>query len=286
MESTHKSSLLRLATCTIAVSRAYRHQTGAISLIDPRNTGQSGQSVELTVMIPAYREGAALKDLLPKIKEAASTLTQLYEILIVDTQQPMDNTAEVCAAHDVRHIFRSGGNSYGDAIRSGIEQAQGRYLLCMDADGSHNPIYFASMWDKRDEWDIVIGSRYAPGGHTENPAILIGMSYLLNLTFRIAFNITAKDVTNSFRLYNRAVLVPLRLESNDFDILEELLIKAATCHPPARIGEVPVTFERRKAGESKRKLVQFAFGYISTLQKLRKFQKDAQREQAQKRSAQ
>jgi dolichol-phosphate mannosyltransferase len=156
----------------------------------------------------------------------------------------------------------------------------------MDADGSHNPVYFASMWEKRNTWDIVIGSRYAPGGHTENPAILIGMSYVVNLTFRLAFNISAKDVTNSFRLYNRGVILPLRLESNDFDILEELLIKAVTQQPPARIGEVPVTFERRKAGESKRKLVQFAFGYISTLKKLRKFRGEARREQLQKGSAQ
>ena len=85
-------------------------------------------------------------------------------------------------------------------------------------------------------------------------------------------------MTNSFRLYKRSVLTSLRLQSNDFDILEEILIKAVTKKPPARIAEVPVTFARRKAGESKRKLVQFAFGYLTTLRKLRKFQKDARKE--------
>jgi len=70
----------------------------------------------------------------------------------------------------------------------------------------------------------------------------------------------------------------MRLESNNFDILEEILIRCVTHRPPARVGEVPVTFERRKAGESKRKLVAFAFGYLDTLKKLRKFQKDALRE--------
>jgi dolichol-phosphate mannosyltransferase len=141
----------------------------------------------------------------------------------------------------------------------------------MDADGSHSPIYFASMWAQRERYDIVIGSRYAPGGHTENPAILIIMSYVLNLTFRIAFSIRAKDVTNSFRLYRRGILTSLRLESNDFDILEELLIKVTLRRPPVKIGEVPVTFGRRKAGESKRKLVKFAFGYLKTLKRLRSF---------------
>ena len=131
---------------------------------------------------------------------------------------------------------------------------------------------------RREDFDIVIGSRYVAGGHTENPAILIWMSYMVNLTFRVVFNIHARDVTNSFRLYRTAILKPMKLESNDFDILEEILIKAVTHRPPARVGEVPVTFGRRKAGESKRKLLQFALGYLNTLRKLRKFQKAARKE--------
>ncbi len=232
-------------------------------------------------MIPAYREADSLRQLLPKIMAAAAALTPDFEVLIVDTQQPMDDTAEVCAQWGARHIHRSGGNQYGDAIRTGIAEARGNYLLCMDADGSHNPSCFPDMWAKREVWDITIGSRYAPGGHTENPAILIWMSYVVNLTFRIAFKLTARDVTTSLRLYRTALLKPLRLESNNFDILEEILIRCVTHRPPATIGEIPVTFERRKAGESKRKLVAFALGYLDTLQKLRKFQKDELRSQAQ-----
>ena len=233
---------------------------------------------ELTVMIPSYLEAESLRTLLPQVKAAAEALTASAEVLVVDTQEPLDDTAAVCAAAGVRHLHRTGGNHYGDAIRTGIREARGTYLLCMDADGSHNPTYFASMWAKREVWDIVIGSRYAKGGQTENPKILIFMSWVVNFTFRMSFQIKAKDVTNSFRLYNRAILLPLRLESNAFDVLEELLIKAVTHQPPARVGEVPVTFERRKAGESKRKLAQFALGYLSTLRKLRKFQSDAKRE--------
>ena len=234
--------------------------------------------VDLTVMIPSYLEAASLENLLPRVKAAAEALTAAYEVLIVDTEQAMDSTAAVCAANGVRHVNRTGGNNYGDAIRTGIREARGTYMLCMDADGSHNPVYFTRMWDKREVWDIVIGSRYAKGGQTENPRHLIFMSWVVNFTFRMSFNIPAKDVTNSFRLYKREVLLPLKLESNAFDILEELLIKAVTHQPPARVGEVPVTFEKRKAGESKRKLMQFAMGYLSTLRKLRKFQADARRD--------
>ncbi len=242
---------------------------------------ERNDAVDLTVSIAAYREAENLAMMLPQIKAAASALTPRYEVLVVDTQESMDDTEAICAANGVRHVRRAGGNSYGDATRTIIRAAQGTYLLNMDADGSHSPEYFASMWAQRERNDITIGSRYAPGGHTENPAMLIWMSYLLNLTFRIAFSIRAKDVTNSFRLYRTSVLKPLRLESNDFDILEEILIKLSVRDPSLRITEVPVTFSRRKAGESKRKLAQFAFGYLKTLKRLRSF---ADAERREKRS--
>jgi dolichol-phosphate mannosyltransferase len=234
--------------------------------------------IELSITIAAYREAENLAVMLPSIKEAATALTPHFEVLVVDTHEPMDDAAAICAANGVRHVHRAGGNSYGDAVRTIIAETRGTYILNMDADGSHSPEYFAAMWAERERYDITIGSRYAPGGHTDNPAVLIWMSYVLNLTFRVVFSIRAKDVTNSFRLYRRDILTPLRLESNDFDILEEILIKATLRKPPATIGEVPVTFGRRQAGESKRKLVQFALGYIKTLKRLRSFAKAAKRE--------
>jgi len=235
-------------------------------------------AIDLTIFIPAYLEAENLALMLPQITTAAQALTPRFEVLIIDTQQDMDNTGEICRNNGVRHIHRYGGNNYGDAIRTAIAEARGAYILCMDADGSHNPTCFASMWAQRESNDIVIGSRYIAGGQTENPAILIWMSNIVNIIFRVTFSINAKDVTNSFRLYHRSILTSLKLESNDFDILEEILIKARIRHPALRITEVPITFGRRKAGESKRKLVRFAFGYLETLQRLRKLAKSARRE--------
>jgi dolichol-phosphate mannosyltransferase len=229
------------------------------------------EHVELSITIPAYREAENLSFMLPSIKAAAAALTPDFEILVIDTERSLDDTAAICAVNGVRHTHRRGGNSYGDAIRTAIAETHGDYILNMDADGSHSPEYFAYMWAQRERFDITIGSRYAPGGHTENPLILIWMSYVVNLTFRIAFSIHAKDVTNSFRLYRRSILTPLFLQSGDFDILEEILIKATLQRPPATIGEVPVTFSRRKAGESKRSLMKFAFGYLKTLKRLKSF---------------
>ena len=233
---------------------------------------------ELTIVLPAYREAETLRHLLPAWKTAAAALTPAYEILIIDTETSLDDTAEICADAGVRHVHRTGGNQFGDAMRTAQREARGQFILCMDADGSHDPKHMASMWAERARYDIVIGSRYAKGGHTENPAILIAMSYLVNLTFRIVFHLQCKDVTNSFRIYRGDLLRGLRLQSNDFDILEEILIKAVAGRDQATVGEVPVVFGRRKAGESKRKLLPFAMSYLHTLFVLRRFEKIAKEE--------
>ena len=229
------------------------------------------EPVELSIFIPSYLEGENLALMLPQIKDAAAALTPNFEILVIDTQEDMDNTGDHCRTYGAIHVHRRGGNTYGDAIRTAIAEAQGTYILCMDADGSHSPSCFPSMWAEREIYQIVIGSRYVLGGNTENPAILIWMSNLVNIVFRTVFSLPAKDVTNSFRLYHRSVLTDLKLKSNNFDILEEILIKAMIRRPPAGVTEVPITFGRRKAGESKRKLVPFALGYLNTLWRLRRF---------------
>jgi dolichol-phosphate mannosyltransferase len=219
---------------------------------------------ELSIVLPAYREAVALNRLLPALASAAAELTPAFEIIVVDAQTPVDNTEAVCSQHNVGHLRRRDGSLYGDAVRTGLREAQGKYIILMDADGSHDPAYVRRLWEQRENHDLVIGSRYVDGGHTENPAILIFLSWVVNLVFRVVFRLRCRDVSNSFRLYRAEHIKSLHLRCRNFDIVEELLILLAD----KRIIEVPVTFERRKAGESKRNLVLFAISYLSTLSRL------------------
>jgi len=226
---------------------------------------------ELSVVMPAYREADALRKLLPALVLALEGLTDRAEIIVADSMEPLDDTAQVCATNGVRHVSRTGGNAYGDAVRTGIQNSTGTYVLLMDADGSHNPNDIQRLWKLRSTRDIVIGSRYVNGGSTENPAVLIFMSRVLNYMYKFAFSLPVNDVSNSFRLYRGEQLRSINLESNNFDIVEEILIRLACGPVQATVTEVPVTFEQRKAGESKRDLPAFVLSYLGSMRKMRRF---------------
>ena len=226
------------------------------------------RSIDLTIALPAYREAASLRTLLPALQAAAAGIPAKVEIIVVDSAVSLDDSEGVCRDAGVRHIRRRGGERYGDAMRTAIAEASGTWLLFMDADGSHPPTVVPLLWANRGSYTVVIGSRYVSGGQTDNSAILIGMSLFLNFAFRKAFSLDCKDVTNSLRLYDGATLRSLKLQSNDFDILQEILIKIAAMRPRKSIAEVPITFLQRTAGESKRKLIPFIIAYLRTMARL------------------
>lgn len=231
--------------------------------------------MELSVVLPAYNEAENLKIILPKINKEILKLNIEYEIIVIDTIEKMDNTDEVCRLNNAIYITREGGNYYGDAIRTGINKANGKYILIMDADGSHDPCYIIDVYNKivNEKLDVVVGSRYCKGGKTDNNIILKLMSWSLNFTYKIIFSLKINDCSNSFRMYNSSKLKSLELECTNFDIVEETLIKLQFIYPSIRFGEVPVHFKKRDKGVSKRDLVLFIFSYVFTISRLLKIRK-------------
>jgi dolichol-phosphate mannosyltransferase len=229
------------------------------------------KKLSLSVVMPAYREADALRKLLKQLVPQVSKLTDSFEIIVVDSIVSLDETPEICRQYGVRHVHRMGGDAYGDAVRTGIGLSSGEFVLLMDADGSHNPTDIGRLWTERNDCDIVIGSRYVTGGHTENPIVLIGMSRILNLVYRFAFGLRVNDVSNSFRLYRGDQVRSIQLVSSDFDIVEEILIRLVFGQASASVAEIPITFEQRKAGKSKRNLPALLASYIGTIVTMRRF---------------
>jgi len=233
------------------------------------------QSLELSIVLPAYEEAESLKVLLPALQSVLLRLGPSHEILVIDTPEPRDASPKICTDAGATYIPREGGDCYGHAVRTGIARSRGRHVVLMDADGSHNPEFIERLWEKRHAADLVIASRYVEGGKTENPASLIFLSLMVNVAFRVVLGLPCRDVSNSFRLYHGDDLRALRLSCDNFDIVEEILVLLAQAHKGYRILEIPSVFEERKAGKTKRKLMAFALSYLAVLWRLRKLRSAA-----------
>ena len=226
-------------------------------------------NIELSVVLPAYREEENLSNLLPRLLKTLQSIGVRSEVLVIDTLEPMDKTKEVCEKYGARHINRRGGNYFGCAVRTGIEEAQGQYVLFMDADGSHPPEFIPELFHFADRFDVVIASRYIDKGDTENSFALILMSRIVNWTFSLVLNLPVKDVSNSFKIYRSEQLKSIKLTCNNFDIVEEILFKLRRSNPKILFKEVPFVFKKRMFGETKRNLFVFILTYIFTIIKLR-----------------
>ncbi len=224
--------------------------------------------MDLTVALPSYREAANLAIILPRLHEILRPTGLRYELLVVDTPSALDDTPSVCREHHARHVARAGGLEYGNAVRTGIREAQGAYVVFMDADGSHLPEFVLNMLEHRSEADIIVASRYVEGGSSENNAVLRAMSRSLNWTYGAVLGIKCRDLSNSFRLYRAELLKSLDLRCDNFDIVEEILLKAFMKRKALRLREIPFKFLRRDKGASKRNLSTFIFSYVVTLIRL------------------
>jgi len=217
---------------------------------------QSNPAPKLLVSIATYNEADNIEALIGSIRQYAKNA----DILVVDDASP-DGTgiiAESLAVADprLRVIHRSGKLGLGTAMLRAMEYAvQNRYdlLLTMDADFSHHPSYIPAIVGGMEEKDVMIGSRYVPGGGVRNwPFTRRIMSWGVNLLVRTMFAIRAKDTSGAFRCY-RVAMLPFaglnRMESLGYSFLEELLHRCNLAG--ARIGETPIVFENRRNGASK-----------------------------------
>ena len=90
---------------------------------------QTRQSPDLSVVLPAYREAPNLAELLPRLRQTLESVPLRFEILVIDTESPLDQTEQVCLQYGATNVQRSGGNEYVDAVRPGLRTAVGRFCL-------------------------------------------------------------------------------------------------------------------------------------------------------------
>jgi dolichol-phosphate mannosyltransferase len=208
------------------------------------------------VILPTFNERENLPVVIEQLMRHAGV-----NVLVVDDQSPdgtgaiADNLARMHAGRmEVMHrAERPGlGRSYIDGIRLALTRPVD-FICQMDCDLSHDPEQLPSLIAGADRADVVIGSRYIPGGRVVNwPLRRRVLSRLANTYIRTITRMQPHDCTSGYRCWRRAALARLPLDrfgSEGYSFLVEMLYIASTHR--FRIAEVPITFVERRLGESK-----------------------------------
>ncbi len=214
--------------------------------------------MRIVIIIPTYNEAENL----PKLVSALFALPLDLDILVVDDNSP-DGTGRIAdklaAANPkrVRVMHRTGklglSSAYLQAFRTlfdGTLNAIGQ----MDADFSHDPAVLVEMAKRLETCDLVLGSRYIPGGSTDVhwPIWRKALSAWGNFYVRSILQIPLRDVTGGFRLWRRETLqaMPLeRVKASGYIFMVEMAYLAWCLQ--FKIGEVPIYFADRRWGKSK-----------------------------------
>lgn len=208
------------------------------------------------VVVPTYNEAATL----PAVVERTVERTTEADLLVVDDASP-DGTGRIAddlAAADPRvHVLhRPRKTGLGPAYRAGLGWGlQHRYelLVEMDADLSHDPDQLPDLLAGAERADVVVGSRYVPGGRIRNwPPHRRLLSAGGNWYVRAVTGMPVRDATSGYRVYRRAVLEEIglaELRSDGYAFQVETLLLA--WRAGFRITERPITFVERRQGASK-----------------------------------
>ncbi len=208
------------------------------------------------VILPSYNEAENVLALSNDILERDPCL----DVLVIDDNSPDGTAALVKDAmrdeprlHLVERPNKQGlGSAYQAGFVYGLERDYD-LILTMDCDYSHHPKYLPQILEAIQHNDLVIGSRYVPGGGISNwPVSRQLLSRFANFYTRVLLGIPVRDCTAGFRCYTREVLEtvePDAIRSSGYACLEDMAMRV----PRAgfRITEVPIIFEDRTLGASK-----------------------------------
>lgn len=218
-------------------------------------------TTDVAVLIPAWNERPNLEVLLPELNEILTKLRVKYEVIVVDGGSH-DGTQELVPRLGARLVTQT-ERGYGGALLAGFAAAHSPYIITMDADLSHRPVFIEEFWRRRTEAEVLIASRYVPGGKAEMSGFRRILSGILNVTFGILLSLPVRDLSSGFRMYQRHALEFRPPLARDFDVLEEILI--LTYHNGNRVLEIPFHYMPRGVGNSHARLFKFGVAYVKTL---------------------
>lgn len=211
----------------------------------------------IVVVIPTYNERENIQWLVPEVLAVDPRI----RIAIVDDNSP-DGTGAAADVLSTAHpgrvdvLHRPAKSGIGPAYVAGFQHAlrlRPRLVAQMDADHSHQPEDLRRLIDAAQDADLVLGSRYVPGGATRGwPIHRRAMSRFGGLYARVILGVHVRDLTGGFKVYRAATLASLDLPSLQADgYVFQIETTYRTIKRGFRVVEVPITFTDRIAGKSK-----------------------------------
>lgn len=225
--------------------------------------------MKLSVISPTYNEAESVGRLVTELEKALQSTD--YEILISDDDSPdltWAHVEEIGRRNPrVRVLRRTANRGLGPSVVDGFSVATGEALACIDADLQHDPTILPQMLKELTNGaDLVVGTRYMPGGGTTNWGMIRRMgSWGCTKLAQWLLGVKLRDPMSGYFMMRRTDFLKIREQLNVRGF--KILLEIAAYMQPRRLSEVPYTFGPRAQGESKlsNKIV---FAYLSQVWRL------------------
>lgn len=206
----------------------------------------------LSIIVPVYNEVKTIRQILKKIDSVEID----KEIIVVDdystdgTRDVLQDILKNSGVNNIRVIYHSCNKGKGTAVREGIQEATGEFVIIQDADLEYDPQDYLKLMSAilDNKADIVLGARFI-GGYTGLTAHRLGnrlLTKLLNLLFAANLN----DYATCYKMSRKNTFIGLGLKATSFDIEAEIICRALKSH--LRIIEVPISYYPRRYCEGKK----------------------------------
>ncbi len=200
---------------------------------------------EITIIIPAYREGEGIFDVIAAIRRVMDGIPSSYEIVVVDdgSDDRTASEARMAGADVISHPYNIGN---GAAVKTGIRNSRGNILVTLDADGQHSPEDIPRLLEMIGTYDMVVGARVSG---SDRPFLRTLMNRIYNCFATYMCKRRVEDLTSGFRAVKADVARRfVSLLPNTFSY--PTTITMAVIRSGFSLAYLPVTTSRRR-GKSK-----------------------------------
>jgi glycosyltransferase involved in cell wall biosynthesis len=208
--------------------------------------------MKLSIIVPVYNERNTIQEILRRVR--AVDIGEIAKEIIVVDDGSTDGTMDILKLEEdstTRVLCHPKNRGKGAAVRTGLEQATGDFVVIQDADLEYDPddyrLLLAPVLKKKAE--VVYGSRFT-GEHRDMLFWHMLGNKALSFITNILYNTTLSDMETCYKLFWRPILEGITIRSNRFNFEPE--ITAKVLKKKVRIYEVPISYAGREYNEGKK----------------------------------